>query len=288
MGESENPRSENGSGSAVDSSDQSGAKKPSDQILREELSEGITALRRPNLGLFISGLSAGLEVGFSLLLMATLRERMNKGLNEGVGELLLALMYAVGFIFVTVGRSELFTEHTTLALLPVVAGKKRVRDPLRLWGLVYSSNLLGAATFAWVASFAAPMTHMADAKTFGEISRSIVEHPPSAIIFSAILAGWLMGLLSWLVTAARDTISQVTIVFIVAGAIGFMHLHHCVAGTVEVLTGAFSGTGASAAEYGKFLLFSTIGNALGGIFFVALVKYSHATRMDPYANADDF
>jgi formate/nitrite transporter FocA (FNT family) len=96
------------------------------------------------------------------------------------------------------------------------------------------------------------------------------------MFLSAVLAGWLMGLLSWLVAAGRDTISQIVIVWLVTTAIGFAGLHHVILGTVEVLSGAFSGQGINVNDFGRFLLWSTLGNAFGGVFFVALIKYGHA------------
>lgn len=85
----------------------------------------------------------------------------------------------------------------------------------------------------------------------------------------------MMGLLSWLLSAARDTISQVFVVFLVTAAIGFGQLHHSIVGTVEVLAGVFAGQGIDLAHYGHFILWATVGNALGGVIFVALIKYSH-------------
>jgi formate/nitrite transporter FocA (FNT family) len=50
------------------------------------------------------------------------------------------------------------------------------------------------------------------------------------VIFgSAVLAGWLMGLLAWLVAAARETISQLVLVALVTWMIGFARLHHSIA-----------------------------------------------------------
>lgn len=55
--------------------------------------------------------------------------------SEPVVRLLVANAYAVGFIFVILGRSELFTEHATLAVLPVLEGKASVSALGRMWGL---------------------------------------------------------------------------------------------------------------------------------------------------------
>ena len=89
------------------------------------------ALERSSGPLFLSALSGGLDVGFSLFLMAATWTLMDGDLARVVKELLIASMYSVGFIFVVVGRSELFTEQTTLAVLPVLNGKASVYQLLR-------------------------------------------------------------------------------------------------------------------------------------------------------------
>ena len=43
----------------------------------------------------------------------------------------------------------------------------------------------------------------------------------NSTLLSGVLAGWLMGLRSWLVAAGRDTISQIVMVWLVTTAIGF-------------------------------------------------------------------
>jgi formate/nitrite transporter FocA (FNT family) len=65
---------------------------------------------------------------------------------------------------------------------------------------------------------------------------------------------------------------------LIASVIGLARLHHVVVGSVEVLAGLFTGQGVTAEDYGRFLLWTTLGNALGGSFFVALIKYSYAIR----------
>ncbi len=88
-----------------------------------------------------------------------------------------------------------------------------------------------------------------------------------------------MGLLSWLVAAGRDTISQIVVVWLITTAIGFAKLHHVILGTVEVMAGYFAGQGITRFDIGHFLLWATLGNALGGTVFVAFVKYGHARPM---------
>jgi formate-nitrite transporter family protein len=57
----------------------------------------------------------------------------SKELPHAVTRMLVSLAYAVGFIFVVIGRSELFT---TSAALPVLSCRANVNQLLRLWGIV--------------------------------------------------------------------------------------------------------------------------------------------------------
>jgi formate/nitrite transporter FocA (FNT family) len=119
---------------------------------------------------------------------------------------------------------------------------------------------------------------MIEPAAFGAIGHRMVDHGWAIIFLSAVLAGWLMGLLSWMVVAGRDTISQIVIVWMVTTAIGLGGLHHVVLGTVEVLTAIFAGQSVTWWDFGKFLVWATLGNAVGGSVFVALIKYGHARR----------
>ena len=248
--------------------------KSYETILEQEIAAGLTELERPAPALLLSGLSAGLDVSLSLLLMAVMKT-LTADQPHAVSEILVALMYSAGFLFVVLGRSELFTEHTTLAVLPVLDGRASLAQLGRLWGLIYVANQAGAALFAAFLAFLGPKLGVIETPVFGEIASGLVEHPGWVILLSGVLAGWLMGLLSWLVAASRDTISQIFIVALVTTAIGIAHLHHAVVGTAEVLAGVFSGQGATLADFGKFLLWATLGNILGGVFFVALIKFGH-------------
>ena len=249
--------------------------KSYETILEQEIAAGLTELERPAGSLLLSGLSAGLDVSLSLLLMAVMHTLTADTLPKPVYEILVALMYAAGFLFVVLGRSELFTEHTTLAVLPVLDGRASAGQLGRLWSLVYVSNLVGAALFAGFVSFLGPRLGVVEPKAFGAIASNLTEHPGWVILLSGVLAGWLMGLLSWLVAASRDTIGQIVIITLVTTAIGIAHLHHSIVGTAEVLASVFSVQGATMADFGKFLLLATLGNILGGFFFVALIKFGH-------------
>ncbi len=106
----------------------------------------------------------------------------------------------------------------------------------------------------------------------------MVSHGPGWLFVAGILAGWLMGLLAWLITAAKETTSRLLIIWLVTASIGVLHLPHSIAGNVEVLFGLFLTAEITVLDYVTFLAFSTVGNAVGGGVFVSLLKYGHVVR----------
>lgn len=245
------------------------------RILDEQIEMGLHEYNRSNLGLFISSLAAGLEIGFGVLLMATVHSIYGAGLSAQELHFYLTLCYPVGFIFVIIGRSELFTEHTTLAILPVLNRSRKVKNLLVLWGFVYTGNLLGGYLFSALIYVIAPNIGL-ETETFYHLAHKLVDHTWDSIFLSAILAGWLMGLLGWLVTSSQDTISRIFLIILVTFLIGLIGLHHCVIGSVEVFLGYIMCDKLSLSDYVHFQFWATIGNAVGGVFFVAVLKFGHA------------
>ena len=118
-----------------------------------------------------------------------------------------------------------------------------------------------------------PQLGIFDLKTIEKIAVHVTDYHGSVIFVSAILAGWLMGLLSWLVAASKDTLSRILIIYIITAVLAFTGLHHSIVGNVEVFSGLISSPKIILVEYLSFISLALLGNALGGAFFVALLKY---------------
>lgn len=254
-------------------------RKPSRTILKQEIIAGLAELRRPTSGLFLSSLSAGLDIGFSVLLIGVVYTHLLADFGPALTRVASANAYSVGFILVILGRSELFTEHTALAALPVLDRRSSLRDLARVWTVVFSGNICGAVVFGFGLQLLGPALGAVEPWAFSRIANELIDHPGWVIVLSGVLAGWLMGELGWLVAASRDTISQVVCVWIITSAIGLAQLHHVVVGAAEVTVGFLTGA-TGPLELLRFLALAALGNALGGVFFVAIIKYGHAMRTE--------
>jgi formate/nitrite transporter FocA (FNT family) len=256
--------------------DEKKPQKSQQLILKHTEEAALTQLKRSPLGLMLSGFSGGLDIGFSVLMMSVVLTMFNGVFPDPVVHFFVANMYPLGFMFVILGRSELFTEHTTLAVLPVLQGLAPIRKLLILWAIVYFSNIVGGLVFTFILSYFANSLHFIQGWAFAKISMDITSHSWKELILSAALAGWLMGLLAWLVAAARETVSQILLIWIITACIGLAGLAHSIVGNIEAAVGWVNGF-ISFKHYLNFLLPVTLGNIIGGVFFVAILKYSHTT-----------
>lgn len=249
--------------------------KDIDQILTEQIDTALSEHRRSKMELFISAVSAGLEIGFSIFLMGTLYTLYSGRISGSDMHLLMSVAYPLGFIFVVIGRSVLFTEHTTLAVIPVLNRNATIKSLLILWGVVYLGNILGGYLFSLLLVELPVKMGIITTSALIEMASKMVNYPWGVILGSGILAGWLMGLLSWLVTSAQDSISRFFSVIMVTTVIGIGSLHHSIVGSIEVFTGVLLSDSITWGDYLLTQWWSTAGNLIGGVVFVALLKFSH-------------
>ncbi|MDZ7737856.1 MAG: formate/nitrite transporter family protein [Bacteroidales bacterium] len=249
--------------------------KQANEIFDEQVEMALHEHRRSKRNLFMSAISAGLEIGFTVFLMAAVYTKFNGIVNPSVLDVLLAFAYPLGFIFVVLGRSELFTEHTTLAVIPVLNRNATIKSLLVLWIVIYAGNLLGGYFFSFIMSVIPERLHAIERGSFYSLAIKLIDHPWYIIAGSGILAGWLMGLLSWLATSAQETISRIVIIVLITTVIGIGSLHHCIVGSIEVFTAMLTSSKVGVMDYLHVLTWSTLGNIIGGVVFVAFAKYSH-------------
>lgn len=251
--------------------------KTVDEILNEQIETAMHEHDRPNLNLFLSSTSAGLEIGFSIFLMAAIHSLFYGVVHPSLLHVLLAMAYPLGFVFVIIGKSELFTEHTTLAVIPVLNRNVSLKKLMVLWGIVYGGNLLGGYVFGYILSILPGRMEILDPDSFEILAKKLTDYPWSIILGSGILAGWLMGLLSWLITSARETISRILLVGLITTVIGIGGLHHSIVGSIEVFTAVLTSQAITLTDYFTVQLWATVGNIVGGVVFVAFIKFSHVT-----------
>lgn len=237
------------------------------EVVREQ---GEIELDRPSVSLALSGLAAGLSIGFSLVAQAYLQS----GLPDAPWRRLVAgFGYSLGFLIVVLGRQQLFTETTLTALIPTLTRRDlaTLRRTLRVWAIVLVTNLIGTVAFGAIA--AQPGVFHPEAQAaMAELSQHLMEQPFWQVLVRAGSAGWLIGLMVWLLPAAGP--ARPLIIILLTYTIALCQFPHVIAGSVEAAFGVLAGH-ASVSDYLlRFLVPTLIGNVFGGTALAALLNHA--------------
>lgn len=244
-----------------------------DEIFQRILATADEELTRPVGLLFWSGLAGGLVLGLGLVARAVLTEA------AGGDPLVGNLLYPIGFVVLVLGRYQLFTENTLTPVTLVLTRLASFRDLGRIWGVVLGANLLGALAFAALLGALRVLTPEASEAAVG-FGEHLVEHPFGIAFGRAVMAGWLLALLVWLVHAARDTVGRLLLIWMLIYFQVTADLFHSVVGSVEVFYAVLQGSVGLGAYLVRFLVPVLLGNAAGGVVFVALLNYAQFSRPD--------
>ncbi|MFC3124007.1 formate/nitrite transporter family protein [Pseudoroseomonas globiformis] len=231
--------------------------------------EGAEELARPLTSLWWSGLAAGLSIGISIAAEGSLHQLLPDApwryLIESAG-------YTVGFIIVILARQQLFTEVTLTAFLPVLAEPSRAGWLAlgRNWTVVLLANMAGCALFAALlhSRGALPDFTTAGARA---ISEHMAEMTPLQAFLRAILSGWMMALLVWVMPLAES--ARIWVIALITYFIALFELSHVVAGSVEVFLLVFDDQMSLWDGLRGYLLPFMVGNVIGGAALFALLAY---------------
>ncbi len=219
--------------------------------------------------LAFSGLAGGITMGLTGMSVAIAHSTL--AYTGSLQKFIPYLFYPVGFIAVIIGRSQLFTENTLYPVVLIFSDRRQILPTLRLWVIVFCTNVVGAAFFAGLAvrTGALRPEYVQELVALGIESAG---SPISQIFWTGVIGGWLIALVAWMVTASHWTIGQIAVVWILTFVVGLGHFAHCIATSGEIFAAVFAGSMPLGA-YFRWIFPATAGNIVGGVFIVSLLNW---------------
>ena len=249
----------------------SGPTPPDARVIHELIREdGEKELGRSLTALSWSALGAGLSMGFSFFTMAIIRS----GLPDAPWtKLVTGFGYTLGFIIVVLGRQQLFTESTLTAILPLLTRRdgKTFYQVVRLWVVVLIFNIIGTFIFAWVISHAS-LFDPAVNKALQGLAEEAIKDSFWPMAIKAVLAGWLIALMVWLIPGAGP--SRLLLIIMLTYAVAIAHFSHIIAGSVEAAYNMWTGAIGLGDYFTRFMIPTVIGNTIGGVSLVAILNHA--------------
>ena len=220
-------------------------------------------------------LFSGLAAGFAIVLTFVAHAALTAYFPENT--LLASLLYPIGFIYIILGRYQLYTENTLPPVALVLARLASFPLMLRIWVIVLVGNVVGAGLGVFVLAH----THVLSAEAMTaavEFTRSGLETGWWDLFFKAVFAGWLVAGVVWLGHAVQDSVARLLLIYVVFYTIVAAELYHVVVTAADALFAVFVGEAGLLAVFWEFWFPVLLGNTVGGVVLVALVNYGQTER----------
>jgi formate/nitrite transporter FocA (FNT family) len=236
--------------------------------------QGEEELDRPLSSLFWSAIAAGIAIMASVSVSGALHAHLPAAPWR---EAATALGYPVGFLTVVLGRMQLFTEQTIVAILPFARDKtwRNAGRVARLWSLVFAGNMLGTAAVSALAAYGHVQS---DQILTGMVSVSakLLERGGLDTMMQAIPAGFIMASVAWIRSANNET--GFSVVLVLTLAISLCGFAHVIAGAAEAFLLMWTGRADVGWVIGGFLLPALAGNIIGGTGLFAVLAHAQVSQ----------
>ena len=261
------------------------------EIAEKVVEVGCTKAKLPFFKMLVLAILAGVYIGFG----GELATMISHDLKIGVGftQFLAGSVFSVGLMLVVIGGAELFTGNN-LMITACLHGKAKVSGLLKNWGTVYLGNFIGGVLLALL-MFMAGLWKFNDA-FLGLKAVTIANAKVNLSFLEAfsrgILCNWLVCLAVWLAFGSRNIVGKIFAIYFPIMAFVASGFEHSIANMYFIPYGLFIkssilskfATSSSVQlpnlanlTWGNFfiknLLPVTIGNIVGGAFFVGTIYW---------------
>jgi len=237
--------------------------------------EGERRLTRSNLELATTSLVAGFDVVFGVVAIATATAALTPKLGPSAAHFFGSLFFGIAFIFIVVGRSELFTENFLVPITALRGGRLTGLKLAQLWTISPVMNILGGTALILIVSTKGVLPE-GTAPALVDLAVHIDELPLWSAFCSAIVGGALITSMTWMVEGVGTVGGRIIVAWIAGVLLALASLNHVIVVTLEMIFGMRFGTEITLSETGLNFAIAAAGNMLGGLLFVTLTRTGQA------------
>ena len=247
-----------------------------EEIFERTREEGERRLERPLAELVSTALAAGFDIVAGLTAFALLVAQLQHHFGKDVAHAFASVGFGTAFVFLVVGRGELFTENF-LVPLAGVHGKPRGAwlKIAELWTVSPLFNVIAGAMMAVLLSIHSVLPYGTGASMV-HFAEKVHANGWLALFVSALFAGALMTAMTWFVEGQESVVVRVVVAWIAGALLILGSFNHVIVDTVGLIFGIRFGAHVPWSFVVENFFLSAAGNLVGGIGLVTLNRFTQA------------
>lgn len=246
------------------------------EIFQRAVEEGRRRLDQTLLELTATGFIAGFTIVFGIAALGIVRGILEPE-SRALAEIAGALAFSIGFVFLFVGRAELFSENFFDPVATVVQEPEpgMMLRLARLWTITFVLNLVGGAVIALILSVDGVLREEAG-RMLSHVAEEIAKRGPWVDFVSAVAGGGLVTLVSFLTDAVDSVGSRMAVAFLGGFLLAIGPFDHVIVTVLNLFFGSLSGAHVPFGEMAVIGAIVTVGNLVGGLGLVTLTHIAQA------------
>ncbi|WP_231597518.1 formate/nitrite transporter family protein [Bacillus sp. SA1-12] len=246
-----------------------------EQIIESFILKGKETQQMTKRSQFILSIMAGAFISFGALASVLMSANIK---IDGYYNLLSGIGFAMGYAMIFLSGSILFTEINVLLPSYILYSKYWLsKKVLRFWLVCYLGNFLGALFVGFLLNLSGSLDKEFYEGLLGFMKKKMQFTERGTwgwfqVLFSGILANWLIGMAAVLATAARDVAGKILGIFLPVIIFEAGNFQHAVANMGYFSITVLEGFTYSWSELIFFnIIPASIGNLIGGGILVSLL-----------------
>jgi formate/nitrite transporter FocA (FNT family) len=252
-----------------------GAPEP-EEIFERTRKEGERRLERPAGELIATALAAGFDIIAGIIVLALLESELEHRWGSHTAHVVGSLGFGIGFVFLIVGRGELFTENF-LVPLAGLHGKKRNAwwKIAELWTISPIFNIVAGGLMGVLLSVHSVLPFGTGA-SLAKLAETLHANGWLALFLSAVFAGALITAMTWFVEGQESVGVRMATAWIAGAILALGSFNHVIVVTLELIFGIRFGADVPWSFVVENFFLAAAGNMLGGIGLVTLNRFTQA------------
>jgi len=189
--------------------------------------------------------------------------------DMAMGKVIAAGFFGVGLMIVVFTNTELFTSNNMYLAVSSAEGRTSWKQAMLLWTACYFGNLAGAMLVSTLLLGAGSLQLPAEHALFaGALHKA--QQAGSVIFIKGILANWIVCLAVRIALRCKNDVAKVLVLIFVVFIFVYLGFEHSIANMGTFSMAMLGGGTLTFADAVHNLLYSTVGNVVGGVLFVGL------------------
>jgi nitrite transporter NirC len=227
----------------------------------------VSLLQENPLRYMLRSVGAGMGLSLVVFVFWTLRQNLHE---TPAGAIIASGFFGVGLVIIVFTNTELFTSNNMYLAVSSTEGRTTWKQTALLWIFCYFGNLAGALLLTTLLIGAGSLDQLPPDHALFEGALHKAHQSAGVIFFKGVLANWIVCLAVRVALRCKDEVAKILVLVLIVFIFVYLGFEHSIANMGTFSMAMLGGGTLTMGDALHNLLFSTIGNVVGGVFLVGL------------------